>query len=665
MDRRSKGGQPEFFFLTTNQIKNMKPEIIVTPESLEIALTEQMFEAIKVGNIALAVRIANINAIGEGGKTFLMKVCEAASVTEEVFSRLIAAGADVNIKTQDGITALMLACKAGQTKKCEILINAKARLDEISREGKTALIYAIEHYELNDSDYIETIELLVQRRADVNIGKDVSESNPLMMVARSLDPRASILLIGANARVNEVREDGWTALLLAVDSYKDLAPEYDYALIDNILEALIAAGADVNATLPDGMTVLMLACSFGTPEGVEKLIADGADFSAVNADGKTALDIAIKRMRRGKIWLEETVKISKIITFLKRAIDEIEASVGNGGGGSGMGAAAEPVSLVEDVVSAVTEAEKAELTAQMLEFMEGEDKNIELAARIATIGADINAALPDGTTPLILVADSYQKSPPKDYEKIDKTLKVLINAKADVNAALLDGTTALMLVCSFAASTAVSALIAAGARVNEVRESDGATALIAAADSYQENGVENYKNIDEILEVLIAAGADVNAALPDGTTALMLACSFGTSQAVAMLIAAGANVNLGFSDGTTALNLAIRRIHKSHRSDDDIIEVAKIITDIEEARDKFELQAAAFAALAEAEVAASASNSGGGSGMVEPATSMSVATGHGASANTHNRRTEEDPDFSPTGSAARVLSPGNNGRGHS
>lgn len=60
---------------------------------------------------------------------------------------------------------------------------------------------------------------------------------------------------------------------------------------------------------------------------------------------------------------------------------------------------------------------------------------------------------------------------------------------------------------------------------------------------------------------LIEAGADVNAATPGGTTALILAAETGHAEVVEALIAKGAGLNARNKTGMTALGLALDNGH--------------------------------------------------------------------------------------------------------
>jgi uncharacterized protein len=62
----------------------------------------------------------------------------------------------------------------------------------------------------------------------------------------------------------------------------------------------------------------------------------------------------------------------------------------------------------------------------------------------------------------------------------------------------------------------------------------------------------------ELLNNALTQGADINAAIPDGTTALMIAVEKGYEDCVETLIARGADLNVKRTDGQTAVMLAER-----------------------------------------------------------------------------------------------------------
>ena len=117
---------------------------------------------------------------------------------------------------------------------------------------------------------------------------------------------------------------------------------------------------------------------------------------------------------------------------------------------------------------------------------------------------------------------------------------------------------------------AVEFLIAAGADVNATTQDD-VTVLIASVMNTEDNCedlmerigslyVTEFHRHDRCVKLLLAAGADVNAADTFGTSALMNAATNGYKECVRRLIGAGADVNGKDTTGKTALHFASQRL---------------------------------------------------------------------------------------------------------
>ena len=190
-----------------------------------------------------------------------------------------------------------------------------------------------------------------------------------------------------------------------------------------------------------------------------------------------------------------------------------------------------------------------------------ESGNTALVERLLAAGADVNAKDKDGSTALMLAAqtdddiiwgddaDAIRVSRERSTDIVRRLLAV---QGIKVNAQNEDGDTALLNAAYTGHTDIVRLLLAAGADVNAQNE-DGDTALLHAA---------HYEYTD-IARLLLAAGADVNAKYKDGDTALMWAAFNGHLDMVIvrLLLAAGADVNAQNEYGSTALMWAAQAGH--------------------------------------------------------------------------------------------------------
>jgi ankyrin repeat protein len=219
-----------------------------------------------------------------------------------------------------------------------------------------------------------------------------------------------------------------------------------------------------------------------------------------------------------------------------------------------------------------------------------------MVGALLSAGARANSADDTGVTPLYLAC----------LNRNARMVETLLEAGANPNAALAGGETVLMTCSRTGEPAAVRALLARGAAVNVKEPAHQQTALMwAASESHPqvvaallERGADvrarsrsytqtvtsevtqragreelNYtvprggstallfaarSGDRESARVLIAAGADVNDALPDGASALIVAAHSGHGQVAALLLEAGANPNRD-SVGYTALHAAVLR----------------------------------------------------------------------------------------------------------
>ncbi len=199
----------------------------------------------------------------------------AALGYHEVVGRLIARGADTDIRAVGGRTPLMFACESGSLECAQALIEAGASLDLQAEDGGTALMTAV------DWGRREIMSLLLDGGANVNI-QDGEGWSCLLVAIFQGDAGLVEKLIAAGADVDaNVFATGQTALLQALEG-----DQFDIARM------LIASGANVNLHKDGQVTPLMVAVAKNENGLVRLLIENGADVNARTDDQKTALTIA-------------------------------------------------------------------------------------------------------------------------------------------------------------------------------------------------------------------------------------------------------------------------------------------------------------------------------------------------------------------------------------
>ena len=102
---------------------------------------------------------ANVNAKDKDGITALMVAAEVNS-NPEVINVLLKAGADVNEKDEYGGTALMSAAYGNNLKAIDVLLKAGADVNVKDKDGKRAIDYARANDKLKGTDALKRLEEL-------------------------------------------------------------------------------------------------------------------------------------------------------------------------------------------------------------------------------------------------------------------------------------------------------------------------------------------------------------------------------------------------------------------------------------------------------------------------------------------------------------------------
>jgi ankyrin repeat protein len=148
--------------------------------------------------------------------------------------RAVASGVFIDVRDNQGITALMVAARHGATHATQALLRAGATPDLRSGSNESALDLAI------GSLHEALAQQLLDAQADIRAG-GIQGRTPMYLAARSGACQVLEALIARGASIAQKDEQGWTPLMAAATSGKAAC-----------VRVLLSAGADPSIALVDG-----------------------------------------------------------------------------------------------------------------------------------------------------------------------------------------------------------------------------------------------------------------------------------------------------------------------------------------------------------------------------------------------------------------------------
>jgi len=199
---------------------------------------------------------ANPNCADSNGLTpFLAAVLGGAN--SDFLEMLVAAKADVSVLDTRGVGALHCAALSGNLQLMKWLTSHAVELDLQTEHGTSALMLA------SKRGLAEGVALLLAAKANPNLSDKAGCSALMQAVAR---PEVTGLLLEGGASVDLVDSAGRNALFHAVISGEVPA-----------VEAVLARGGRINILDEDGRSPLYQACLMGAAILAKLLLAAGAD----------------------------------------------------------------------------------------------------------------------------------------------------------------------------------------------------------------------------------------------------------------------------------------------------------------------------------------------------------------------------------------------------
>ena len=225
---------------------------------------------------------------------------------------LIKSGVDLNIRDNDGRTALQLAIIWGKYDMAEMLIKNGAKVDNQDEKGRTATYYATK------IENVELLDLLVKNGADVDIQDEFGISPVVMAIA---DKKHKVLdcLIENSKRLEDITLTGRMTPLHIAAKLKN----------EKAVEKLIIKGVNVDVLDDCMQTALMYAVKKGYTKIAKILIENGANVNVVDETNSNVklIDLACFRgyVDMVDLLVENNAKITENLKdwALYREEDEI------------------------------------------------------------------------------------------------------------------------------------------------------------------------------------------------------------------------------------------------------------------------------------------------------------------------------------------------------
>jgi ankyrin repeat protein/WD40 repeat protein len=477
----------------------------------------------------------NINARSQNGYTPLLLAVKAGYVN--VTKTLVAAGANPNVADVQKRTPLIEAAYKGNLEILDILLPLIDDINHMPTSGWNALLSTVDgSSSLNEGLRVAIAQRLLAQGANIN--SQTTRGKSVLNLAVTNDFKLLFdLFIRSGANVNLTDEKGRTALFEAV---------FDVNARADVISTLIAQGADVNLANADGWSPL-LVMSFSNNSTDEALLLRlvtefldaGVNINHKNSNGATAAFIATEKNKRNllKILLDKGTEPDTPNSFgwtaLMQAINMGNEDLFN----LLLSANASPNIKGNDGWNAL------HLTVN--KSNKGSDEvNALFAKALLNNGADKNAQTNRGETAISLAVINNRR----------KAFDVLMDSGVDLNLSSENGWTPLMRAINLGYVDMATALVKANADVNKA-EKGGWTALHLTVDA----DTKSSERINlQLAELLLNNGAKINQQNNAGDTALSLSVRNSQQAIFEFLLNKNANVNTSDNEGYTPLLRSIR-----------------------------------------------------------------------------------------------------------
>ena len=463
----------------------------------------------------LLAQRADVNVRSEDGSTALLWAAHWNDL--QAAELLVRAGADANAANDFRMTPLSQACTNGSAALVNVLLNAGANPDTPIATGETPLMTCAR------AGAADAVRALLVRGADVNAKEPTQQQTALMWAAAEHHPRVLQTLIEARADLEAHTKSGFTALHFAAR-----AGDVESA------RTLLNAGANVNSRWrpvpePKGGAATSSAGGASGAAGQGARAGGFGERTGTSFPGSTPLLVATLR---GHIPLA--------LFLLDRGADPNVLDAGftplHWAAGTWENGLANPVYGFVDPIGGIPDRDaKLQLVKGLLAH--GANPNLQMTARPPGFGGTGTGGYNDavGATPFIVAANA------SDVEM----MRILLAGGA--NPHLVSKTNSNAILAATGLNRGIGEIID-----DEDRALEAVKFLLdlgvdpKAATTYNENALfgPGYRGWNRILKLLIDKGADVNIVNKAGVTPYLAASGFGDRLGGVLYNKAGADILL-------------------------------------------------------------------------------------------------------------------------